>query len=179
LIAAAAVVAGLLLADIAALRRAQRMALAMDAPESAPAGRGGLPTGRVDLGVGEEITACQALGTAYRGSAQAAPWVVGDFEEAIGALRRSIRRGAMMLALLEAVGLAHGVARGTSVAAECGVLLCDQGHAAACRPAALLSERGGAPDAEALRVHRLACTHGEDKSCLATELLLRRAGPLW
>jgi hypothetical protein len=176
LAAAAAVVAGVLLMDLAALRRARRMASSMDAAEAAPAG---LPSGRVDLGVGDEITSRPALGTAYRGGAQAAPWVVGDFEEAIGALQQSIRRGAVMLALLEMVGLAHGAARGTGVAAECGALLCDEGHAAACRPAALLSERGGAPDAEALRVHRLACSHGEDKSCLATELLLRRAGPLW
>jgi hypothetical protein len=129
LFAAGALVALLLLADGVALRRVERLSASMDALD----GAGGEPAagpsaGRVDLGLGDEIAAQTAPGTAYRGGGREVTCIRGDFEEAAAALRQSLRRGALMLALLEAVGLAHGAARATDLAADYGAWLCDGGR---------------------------------------------------
>lgn len=173
---AGVLLAGLLLADVLALRRVERLARSMDDEEDEdPAGQPAAPVGRVDLGVGDEIVTRAALGTAYRGGGAALTCITGDFDEATAALRRSIRRGALMLALLEAVGLAHGMARSTDLAADHGAWLCEEGSSAACRPAALLVERAGRPHEEAERLHRKACEAGVEPSCDAFDLLQRVA----
>jgi len=172
---AGVLLAGLLFADVLALRRVERLARSMDNDDEDPAGQPAAPVGRVDLGVGDAIVTRAALGTAYRGGGAALTCITGDFDEAIAALRRSIRRGALMLALLEAVGLAHGMARSTDLAADHGAWLCEEGSAAACRPAALLVERAGRRHEEAERLHRKACEAGVEQSCYATDLLQRVA----
>jgi hypothetical protein len=83
------------------------------------------------------------------------------------------------LGLLEAVAVSHGLARGTDADASYSTWLCDMGRHGACRQAALLSERAGYPDEQALRLHSLACDRGEAQSCRAVDLLHRRTGPLW
>jgi hypothetical protein len=175
LVAAAALVLVVLLADLAALVRVERWASRIAGLEGDPPAIEVLPVGRVDLGVGDTIAASPALGTAYRGGGRPIACLVGDVDDALAALRRSIRRGAATLALLEAVGLAHGVARGNDVAADYGAWLCDEGRASACRGAALLAERAGRPEREAARLHDRACGHGQEESCLALDLTRRLA----
>lgn len=172
LIASAAIVLAMLVADMAALGRVERWAGAIDAKD------GSSPAGRLDLGLGDDIASAPAPGSAYRGG----PWLaclMGDIDEARAALRQSIRRGVILIAVLEAVGFAHGVARDPELAASMGAKLCNEGRPSACRSAALLAERAGLPRGEAARLHNRACEDGQEESCLAVYLMKRLERPPW
>ena len=179
LVAAAALVLLALLVDLAALSRVERWASRVDAEDSAPSEPAGLPAGRLDLGLGDEIAATPAIGTAYRGGGRSLACLLGDIDEARAALRQSIRRGAVLIVLLEAVGFAHGLARSPEAAARLSAQLCDEGRPAACRSAALLTERAGLPRGEAARLHGRACDSGQEESCLALYLMDRLTKPPW
>jgi hypothetical protein len=176
-LAAALGVAALLLVDLLAARRVERLArqiLDHDLPPAADA-----PThGRVDFGTGDQASAQVAPRTTYRGGGRTLALVLGDPAGARAALRRSKIQGALALALLELIGVAHGLARDPQGAAGYHTELCDAGVRGSCRKAALLSERAGLPLAEAGRLHALACEAGSDESCLAFELVQRRVASL-
>jgi hypothetical protein len=180
LIAAAGLVALALVADTAALARVDRWAARLADEESgAPLDLAAPMTGHVDLGVGNDIATFPTPGTAYRGGGRLIASVAGDIDDARTSLRQSIRRGAILLALLDAAGLAHGFARDPSVAAQYDAWLCDGGRVEACRGAALLAERAGLPQTEAARLHDRACSNGQEESCNALVLMDRQAGPPW
>jgi hypothetical protein len=170
---AAALVLGALVADLIAAARVERWAFRIAFMDDAPAEIEALPAGRVDLGLGNEIAAPTAPGTAYRGGGRPLTCVLGDSDDALAALRQSVRRGVALLALLEAVGIAHGIARGTDAAAHYSAWLCDEVSSSACRDAALLAERAGLPGSDASRLHGRACETGQGESCLAIDLLKR------
>jgi hypothetical protein len=177
LVAAGALVFVALIADIVALARVERWASSVGAEDGASVAVP--PAGRLDLGVGDEIAAAPALGTAYRGGGRWLTSMTGDIDEARAALRQSIRRGVILLAVLDAVGFAHGVARDPELAAQLGAQLCNEGRPAACRSAALLAERAGLPKREAARLHGRACNDGQEESCLAVFLMQRLEAPPW
>lgn len=179
LIAAAALIAASLLTDIAALARVDRWASRVGADAADPLGPAAAPAGHLDLGLGEDITAAPVAGTPYRGGGRPLASVAGDIDEARAALRQSIRRGAVMLVFLEAIGFGHGIARSPEAAARYDAWLCDEGRLSSCRSAALLAERAGLPGPEAERLHRRACDNGQDESCLALEMMRRLEGPPW
>jgi hypothetical protein len=184
LVAAAALVFIVLIADVVALTRVKRWASSVAAEEgdgsSLPVPPVPVPpAGRLDLGLGDEIAAAPALGTAYRGGGRWLASITGDIDEARAALRQSIRRGVILVAVLEGVGFAHGVARDPELAAQLGAQLCNEGRPAACRSAALLAERAGLPRREAARLHGRACDDGQEESCLAVFLMQRLESPPW
>ncbi|MCC6552061.1 MAG: hypothetical protein IT372_03435 [Polyangiaceae bacterium] len=174
LVAAAAFVALALVVDLMALRRVERWALELAAPGDPPA-PGALPAGRIDMGVGDGVVSAAAPGTAYRGGGRAIAVVLGDVDDAVAALRQSIRRGVFTLAVLEVIGIGHGLARGPDVAAHYSAWLCDEGRPAACRSAALLAERAGWEATEAAELHGRACGERDERSCFALELMRRMA----
>lgn len=178
LVASAALVLVMLIADMAALARVERWASRMDADDGDASSLAVSPAGRLDLGLGDDIAAAPALGTAYRGG----PWLAcmtGDIDEARAALRQSIRRGVILIAVLEAVGFAHGIARDPELGAGLGAELCNEGRPTACRSAALLAEQAGLPRGEAARLHGRACEDGQEESCLAVYLMKRLEHPPW
>jgi hypothetical protein len=164
------------------MARVRRLRSEIDEMESRPPEEAANRAPRVDLGLGEEVVARLAPGTAYRGGERPVALIVGSADEALAALGRSLRWGVVGLALIEAVGIGHGLA--TDTAAAYGASRCEEnskssGHATSCRQAALLVERSGGPEKEARSLHQVACEQGEDRSCLALELFERRRGPLW
>jgi hypothetical protein len=179
-LASALLVLVAMLADLAGLARIRRFGCdaedteaSLSDPDVARA-----TVRRVDMGLGEEVAMRHAAGTAYRGGRPVA-LVVGDPYASRAAVKRTLAWGAAGLALLEIVGVAHGLARGTETAASYSAWLCDEGRENACRTAALLAERGSAPLAEAERLHRRACDNGDSGSCLAIDLLHRQSAPPW
>ncbi len=162
---AAALGLGVLLWDFAASRRVKRL--------DARIAQGEDPGAAVDFGVGDDV-ASRVEGAVYRGG-RTVTLAVGDPFQAKGALRRSITRGAIVLAFIELVALGHGLARDPEAAAMYEAKLCERGQASTCRQAALLWERAGLPDEEATQLHQLACEAGVEKSCMAVYLLGRRA----
>lgn len=170
-------VGALLLVDLLAARRVERLAQQILDHELPPAADA--PThGRVDFGTGDQASAQVAPRTTYRGGGRTLALVLGDPAGARAALRRSKIQGALALALLELIGIAHGLARDPQGAAGYHAERCDAGVRGSCRKAALLSERAGLPLAEAGRLHALACEAGSDESCLAFELVQRRVASL-
>jgi hypothetical protein len=165
--AAAALGLGVLLLDFVASRRVKRL--------DASIAQGEGPANCVDFGVGDDVASrVEGEGAVYRGG-RTVTLAVGDPFQAKGALRRSITRGAVVLAFIELVALGHGLARDPEAAAMYEAKLCESGQVYACRQAALLWERAGLPDEEAAQLHQLACDAGEEKSCMAVYLLGRRA----
>jgi hypothetical protein len=179
LLAAVALIAIGLLADIVALARVDRWAARVEAADINPPPPNALPAGRLDLGVGDEMASTPAIGTAYRGGGRSLACILGDIDEARAVLRQSIRRGVVLIALLEVVGFAHGIARSPDLAARVSAELCEEGRPAACRSAALLTEQAGLPRTEAARLHGRACEDGQEESCLAVFLIKRAEGPPW
>jgi hypothetical protein len=180
LIGAAALVAVALAADMAVLSRVERWASRLAADDSgAPPDLAVPVAGHMDIGVGDEIATVPTPGTAYRGGGRLLASVAGDIDDARAVLRQSIRRGAVLLALLEGVGFAHGMATDMDVAVHYNAWLCDGGQVETCRDVALLAERAGFPRREAARLHERACAFGQEESCNALVLMERQAGPPW
>ncbi|WP_044247507.1 hypothetical protein [Chondromyces apiculatus] len=175
MVVSAALVVGVLLADLCALARVQHLASAGDVPEGSPGAPLARIRGDIDLGVGDAIAAHHGPGTAYRGGGRLLVRVAGDPDQAALALGRCIRRGAFLVALLEAVAFLHGAVRSLDLAADLGAERCEHGDVHACREAALLAERAGRPLPLAAGLHERACNHGEEQSCLAVSLIQRRA----
>lgn len=164
--AAAAVLAlGVLLVDLVASLRVKRLDARIEQGEG--------PATSVDFGVGDDV-ASRVEGALYRGG-RTVTLAVGDPFQAKGALRRSITRGAIVLAFIELVALGHGLVRDPEAAARYEAKVCEAGQSSSCRQAALLWERAGLPDEEATLLHQLACDAGVQESCLAVYLLGRRA----
>jgi hypothetical protein len=164
--AAAALGLGVLLVDFVASIRVRRL--------DARIAQGEGPATDVDFGLGDDVASRIEAGAAYRSARTVTP-SVGDPLQAQGALRRSLTRGAVVVGLIELVALGHGLARDPEAAAMYEAKLCEAGQSSACRQAALLWERAGLPDEEALQLHQLACDANEEASCMAVYLLGRRA----
>src|SRR5262249_54938999 len=126
---------------------------------------------------GDMIRATFAPAGGYRGAEPAQAIIIGDPRKAERALRASLRRGAAALAVLELVAFAHVMSRRSGVAAAFGAALCESGATTACRTAARLTARAGGPEAWARDLHARACRAGEAPSCLAVQMLDRRALP--
>jgi hypothetical protein len=179
-IAAGVLVALALVIDMAVLARVERWASRLAADDSgAPPELAAPIAGHMDLGLGNEIATVPTPGTAYRGGGRLLASVAGDIDDARSVLRQSIRRGAVLLALLDAVGLAHGMTGDIKLAARYDVWLCDGGHVEECRDAALLAERAGLPAGEAARMHQRACLNQKLESCNALTLMYRQSRPPW
>ncbi len=177
ILTSALIVTTLLLVDLLASRRVERVArqiLDHDLPPSSDAPE----IAHVDFGAGDQASARVVPRTTYRGGGRTVALVLGDPAHARASLRRAKIHGALALASLELVGLAHGLARDPEGAAAYHAERCDAGARAACREAALLGERAGRPLAEAGRLHELACAAGSEESCLAVELVHRRVAAL-
>ena len=82
---------------------------------------------RVDLGLGDDVASRLARSAAaYRGRDRAVELVQGNPAQALGALRRAVRRGGTSLALMGVILGAHGLAHSNFaidvyVQARCGV----------------------------------------------------------
>ena len=167
-VAALAGVVGLaiLIADLAASRRIARVQQEIALADG--------PAASVDFGLGEEVATRAEAGGAYRGGGRIVASALGDPGLARATLRRSIRRGVILIAVSELVAMAHGIARDPVALAAFEAARCDSGTIRVCRTAALLSERAGQPDAESTRLHQRACSDGSEESCMAVYLLGRR-----
>jgi hypothetical protein len=112
--AAGLVTGGILIADVGALRQAQRATAGgleqRDAAEmEMEAEDAGVP--RLDLGLGEDLLARFARSaSAYRGRDRTLALVQGSPEHALAALRRAVRRGTIALAVIGAVHVGHAAA---------------------------------------------------------------------
>lgn len=161
-----------LVADLAATIRLDRLIarLATDGAGDADAG-----LGRVDVGLGDELVSHEAAGAAYRGGGRVVSLVLGNPVRARTALSRALSRSAVAVLFIEAVAVAHGLARERDSAAAYEAWRCETGDRDACHPAAILAERAGMPDLEAAKLHDLACAAGDDESCRSLVLLARRS----
>lgn len=99
----------ILLLDVRALREARRaIAPGLERQDPAAVDPGGADVPRLDLGLGEDLRARFARSaTAYRGRDRTLALVQGSPEQALTALQRAVRRGALGLAVIGAVHGAH------------------------------------------------------------------------
>src|SRR5512132_234687 len=164
--AAAALGLGVLLLDLVATIRVRRL--------DARIAQGEGPATDVDFGLGDDVASRIEAGPGYRAT-RTVTLSVGDPFQAHGALRRSLTRGAVVVAFIELVALGHGLARDPEAAARYEAQVCESGQRNTCRRAALLWERAGLPDEEAQALHQAACNAGAEASCMAVYLLGRRA----
>jgi hypothetical protein len=159
----------ILIADLAASRRIARIQKEILLDDG--------PTNSVDFGLGEEVITRAERGGAYRGGGRVVASALGDPARARAAVKRSITRGVILIAVSELVAMAHGIARDPAAIAAFEAERCVSGTTRVCRTAALLSERAGQPDAESTSLHQRACSDGSEESCLAVYLLGRRNLP--
>ncbi|TKD02783.1 hypothetical protein [Polyangium fumosum] len=112
LLATALVTLVVLAADLRALKRAQvALAPGLQADEEGIAPLVDPSVPRVDLGLGDDIASRLARSAAaYRGRDRAVELVQGNPAQALGALRRAVRRGVTSLALMGVILGAHGLA---------------------------------------------------------------------
>ena len=174
--AAGLTIAAVWILDVRARRRAERTIGEGLVPQEArdvEAADTRVP--RVDLGLGEEIGAQVArAAAAYRGRDRAVALVLGDPEQAIGALRRASRRGAACLAVVGGAALVHLLA-GTDIARiEFEERRCERYDFAACeRLATSIRERH--PE-RAMVLYERACRVSGKESCFAFgQMLSERA----
>ncbi|HVK66350.1 MAG TPA: hypothetical protein VM694_17825 [Polyangium sp.] len=129
LLATALVTLVVLAADLRALKRAQvALAPGLQADEEGAAPLVDPSVPRVDLGLGDDVASRLARSAAaYRGRDRAVELVQGNPAQALGALRRAVRRGVTSLALMGVILGAHGLAHASFVAALYVHVRCDTG----------------------------------------------------
>ncbi|MDC3983994.1 hypothetical protein [Polyangium jinanense] len=129
LLATALVTLVVLAADLRALKRAQTaLAPGLEAENDGPAPLVDLAVPRVDLGLGDDLASRLARSAAaYRGRDRAVELVQGNPEQALGALRRAVRRGVTSLALMGVILGAHGLAQSSFVAKLYAEARCNTG----------------------------------------------------
>ncbi|MDI1480430.1 hypothetical protein [Polyangium sp. y55x31] len=117
LLATTAVTLVVLSANLRALKRAQAaLAPGLETGEDGPAPLVDPSVPRVDLGLGDDLASRLARSAAaYRGRDRAVELVQGNPEQALGALRRAVRRGYTSLALMGVILGAHGLAHSSVV----------------------------------------------------------------
>jgi hypothetical protein len=167
-IAAGLAIAVVLLRDLAALRKVERIA-ADDSLHAQPGIAPPLtPDGRlVDLGLGEDQHARVAPGS-YRERDRALALVIGSPASAIEAVRRARTRGVLGIALLAGVFLFHGFASTEDGRIAFDEVQCELGSEAYCRAAAIEISRSEHDPLANKRIRHLL---------LRAELLARRPHP--
>lgn len=174
--AAALVITAVLGMDVAARRRARealREGLVPQDAREVEAADTRIP--RLDLGLGDDVGAQIARSSAaYRGRDRAVALVQGDPEQALSTLRRAVRRGALCLAVVGGVALAHVAARSEIARLELDERLCEGYDLAACGRLAT-SIRDRHPE-RAMILHDRACRVSGKESCFAFgQMLSERA----
>lgn len=179
LVAAITCIALVLAADLGAWRRANRAL-------SAGLGRheGGDPdleddtVARLDLGLGEGLLAkVSRTNAVYRARNRTLELVKGDPEQALGALRRAVRRGVIGLGIAGAVCAAHGMATTDRALAEYELIRCDMGNGEACGTAGLFRRGdpllGSFDPGEAMALFEQGCHRSDGASCMSVADLYR------
>lgn len=160
-------IAFILLADLAALRRA-RAALSLDlvqrSAEQVDAADTRAP--RLDLGLGDDIAAqVAAPANAYRGRERTVALITGSPEQAMVALRGAARRGIAGLVLVALVGGAHAFAAGDSARLVFDESRCESLDTLACARAAGALRRTS--PLRAKHLYERACSTLSVESCIA------------
>jgi hypothetical protein len=151
-----------LLADVRALRTAKD---AM-APGLTESGAAAIDPGAatLDLGLGEGVLAeLVRSASAYRGRDRAVALVQGSPDQALDALSRAVRRGAVGMGVVLAVATAHAVALTRSAERAYEEHQCSEGLTRACAPAAWLAET---PEHAAALLQR-GCDSYDTAACAA------------
>lgn len=158
--------------DLLALRRATRaVATGLVAPEEGHSGA--LEEApRLDLGLGDAVHARLARpAAAYRERARTLAIVEGDPDQALAALRRARRRGAIALGIVAVVALGHVAADSPTAHALYEWERCALGRGEACSSASRYTERSmgvASPDPRALAaLYERGCDLGDGTSCLS------------
>jgi hypothetical protein len=174
--AAALVIAAVLAVDLRARRRARealREGLVPQDAREVEAADTRIP--RLDLGLGDDIGAQIArTSAAYRGRDRTVALVRGDADQALATLGRAARRGALGLAVVGGVALAHLAASSDIARLELDEDLCGSYDLAACERLAT-SIRDRHPE-QAMILFERACRVSGKESCFAFgEMLSERA----
>lgn len=161
------VIAAILAADVRALRRARgsvEQGLTQREPGEPEVADTDVP--RLDLGLGEDSWARLARSaSAYRGRDRTLALIQGNPEQALGALRRAIRRGGMGLAAVGAVAAGHAAANLPLVDRMYAERRCDMDDFAACTRAA---EHARAESLDlAISFYIRACEGSDAAACLS------------
>lgn len=166
-LAAGVAIAVLLAADVRALRLAQGAAgqglTARDPSEPETADE---TVRRLDLGLGEDAWERLARSaSAYRGRDRTLALIQGSPEQAFGALRRAIRRGALSLAVTCAVAAAHAAANVPLAQQLYSERRCDMDDPVACTR---LADQVRTDSLErAMELYAKACEGSNAEACLA------------
>lgn len=166
-IAAGAVIAAVLAADLRALRVARGSVteglVQRDAADPEPADT---TVARLDLGLGEDAWERLARSaSAYRGRDRTLAVIQGSPEQALAALHRATRRGVVSLAMVGAVCAAHAAANVIPAQHFYAERRCEMGDAAACTRAA---EHALPEDVErAMALYEKACEDAHPAACVA------------
>lgn len=179
LVAAVLCIAGVLAADWLALRRARRILAQdlarqeLDAPSLSDES-----VARMDLGLGDGVLAqVSRTGPVYRGRDRTLALVQGDPDQALAALRRSLRRGAIGLAIATTVCAAHAAATTDAALARYDEIRCDAGDGESCASAAQIELNSTVfstfDPSKALSFFERGCSRGDGSSCMSLAWLYR------
>ena len=136
-LACGALTVGLLVADLEALSRVRRLdreAGSMEVRDPSAEPRDDDPEPEVDFGLGADVLARMERGAAaYRARDRATALLLGSSEQARGALRRGVRRGAVGIVIVIAALAGHALAAGPEGLHEHLDYRCGTGHLDECR----------------------------------------------
>lgn len=174
----------LLIADGVARRRVARVGVAgMELREAGADADRDDPAPELDFGLGEEVLAKMARGgAAYRTRERAVALVLGSLEQARGAIRQAMVRGAIGLAIIGAALVCHALNLPRAALVAYHEYQCSPMLARSCRVAASLLE--AAPEGEARRARAAAafeqgCDYNDEPSCNGLARMRRRAAEEW
>ncbi|MBK8252772.1 MAG: hypothetical protein IPK82_08905 [Polyangiaceae bacterium] len=170
LLTATAIVSFVLIADIAALRKANNVIKQTELVSNDIA----LYTDDlnvVDLGLGQSFLAqIKKAPAAYRQYDRALKFIQGDPGTALGALRKAIRRGVWGLTAIGLVALCHWGASSDKALGYYEYLRCADGRTYSCEPAAVFGFGPGLANSEdrmeTVRVYEKRCATDSPASCL-------------
>jgi hypothetical protein len=157
-------VLGLLRRDLAARRRLTAESRDLRAREREHAPPSEIP--RLDLGIGDELSARHAQGSsAYRDHEREVALVIGNLDEARSALDKAVRRGAVSLSIMGLVVAGHVVSLGPWLRLPFAAALCDRRDLAGCVAEARLLEANDPTDARIGPLYVRVCDAHHQAPC--------------